>query len=140
MMKKILTFLSLVLVCVMVLSTLVACERQPEHVFDEKKTTSEYFAEDSTDTSAAKYYYSCKHCGEKSTETFEYGKKDSERAAVGSKAKETLDGKKILFVGCSYNYYGHIVIDKGKGVNDLASRTNDMGYFYDNRFKQIQSS
>lgn len=131
MMKKISTLVSLVLVCVMIMSTLIACSPKPEHVFDEKKTTSEYFAEDSTDTSAAKYYYSCKHCGEKSTETFEYGKKDSERAAVGSKAKETLDGKKILFVGCSYNYYGNIVINQGNGVNKLSSRINDMGYFYE---------
>lgn len=130
-MKKILTFLSLVLACVMILSTLAACSPKQEHVFNQKKTTSEYFAEDATDTSAAKYYYSCKHCGEKSTETFEYGQKDSERAEVGSKAKETLDGKKILFAGCSYNYYGNIVIRKDNGVNNLSSRTNDMGYFYE---------
>lgn len=101
------------------------------HDFTAQQTTWEYFAEDSTDTSAAKYYYSCKNCGAKASETFEYGKKDSERAEAGSRAKAVLDGKKILIVGCSYNYYGKIIMRVYNEVTDLESRTNDMGYFYE---------
>lgn len=100
------------------------------HDFTQKVTTHKYFAQDSTDTEAAKYYYSC-ICGEKSEDTFEYGRKDSERAAAGSKAEETLQGKKILIVGCSYNYYGKIVMRKEANVTALPLRKKDKGYFYE---------
>lgn len=130
-MKKISFFLSLVLIYVIVLPLSAFCATQHEHDFSQKKTTFEYFAEDSTETSATKFYYSCKNCGEKSTETFEYGKKDSERAAVGSKAKETLDGKKILIVGCSYNFYGKIVMRVAEKTTALSARQNDKGYLYE---------
>lgn len=100
------------------------------HNFTEKVTNYKFFAQDSTATSATKYYYSC-ICGKKSTETFEQGKSDSERAAVGSKAGDILNGKKILIVGCSYNYYGKIVMNVDNNDTDQDSRVNDKGYFYE---------
>ena len=91
------------------------------HDFTEKKTTYEFFASDSTSSSATKFYYTCKKCGEKSSQTFEYGKSDSQRAPAGSKAKSMLDGKKILIAGCSYNYYGKIVMLKNSNVTAQSS-------------------
>ena len=38
--------------------------------------------------------------------------------------KTTLDGKKVIFIGDSFVYYGNVVIDGSK------SRYNDQGYFY----------
>ena len=41
-----------------------------------------------------------------------------------------LDGKKILFVGNSFTYYGKTVIEKGVQVLTQAERGNDKGFFY----------
>ena len=41
-----------------------------------------------------------------------------------------LDGKRIIFVGNSYTYYGNAVIAKGAGIKTQAERINDQGYFY----------
>lgn len=101
------------------------------HDFSGQVTTAPYFAEDASAESPAKYYYCCTVCGAKSTELFSHGKPDSARAAAGSKAKEALDGKKILIVGCSYNFYGKIVMPVDDYVTDLSARQNDMGYFYE---------
>ena len=101
------------------------------HDFTEKRTTAPYFAEEATEKALAKYYYSCKNCDAKSEQTFEHGKKDSERAAVGSKAAQVLNGKKILISGCSYNFYGKIVTSRSNTTTDLATRLNDKGYFYE---------
>ena len=57
--------------------------------------------------------------------------KDSVRFGVAEKAKETLDGKKILIAGCSYNFYGKMVNNVYNNVTDQASRINDTGYFYE---------
>ncbi len=43
-----------------------------DHIFDQQVVSSEYLASAATCTSPATYYYSCS-CGEKGTETFEYG-------------------------------------------------------------------
>ena len=42
------------------------------HTYDKQVATDEYLCSKATCTEKAKYYYSCK-CGEKGTETFEYG-------------------------------------------------------------------
>ena len=99
------------------------------HNFGAKITNATTFASDSTETSATKFYNSCTKCGEKVT--FEFGKSDSERAPVGSKVKEKLDGKKILFAGCSYNYYGKIV--NAVNVTNIGqkARDHDKGFFYE---------
>jgi len=47
----------------------------------------------------------------------------------GSRAA-VLDGKKVLFVGCSYTYYGGTVIKSGDYIHSQAERANDQGYFY----------
>ncbi|MBO5021616.1 MAG: SGNH/GDSL hydrolase family protein [Clostridia bacterium] len=119
------------LMCTVLLGSFISCAGFHKHDFSEKVTTAEYFAKDATQTTATEFYYRCKKCGVKSKNTFEYGKKDSERAAVGSNAKSALDGKKILIAGCSYNYYGRIVVPARNDIKDEASRVNDTGYFYE---------
>ncbi len=41
-----------------------------------------------------------------------------------------LNGKKIIFIGNSFTYYGKTVIFKDYSVLDQESRNNDNGYFY----------
>lgn len=47
-------------------------EKTPEHTFDKQNTAPKYLFSAASCTSKAVYYYSCE-CGQKSTETFEYG-------------------------------------------------------------------
>ena len=42
----------------------------------------------------------------------------------------SLDGKKIIFIGNSYTYYGQTVLEKSQKYLTQASRVNDKGYFY----------
>lgn len=42
----------------------------------------------------------------------------------------SLHGKKIIFLGNSYTFYGNTVIHKGYKVLTQAERSNDPGYFY----------
>lgn len=58
------------------LFTAVSCKDEPvhQHVFDQEVVKNDFFAEEATEESAAKYYKSCK-CGEKGEETFEFGEK-----------------------------------------------------------------
>lgn len=42
----------------------------------------------------------------------------------------TLDGKKIIFIGDSFVYYGQTVLEKSQSYLTQASRENDKGYFY----------
>lgn len=46
--------------------------------------------------------------------------------------KNILDGKKIIFLGNSYIYYGRVVIDQGQHLTEdiLQRRTNDYGFFH----------
>ncbi len=44
--------------------------------------------------------------------------------------KEALEGKKILFIGNSYTFFGNAVIHKGYTVLTQEERSNDQGYFY----------
>ena len=46
------------------------------------------------------------------------------------KGKEALNGKKIIFIGNSFTYYGKCVLEKGQSVFGLDKRTHDQGYFY----------
>ncbi|MBE6618565.1 MAG: hypothetical protein E7626_02120 [Ruminococcaceae bacterium] len=43
----------------------------------------------------------------------------------------SLDGKKIIFIGNSYTYYGKTVIEKTQSVRSQEARSNDRGYFYE---------
>lgn len=47
-------------------------------------------------------------------------------------AKNPLDGKKFIFIGNSFTYYGKTVDGESQSVDRsvMASRFNDMGYFY----------
>lgn len=42
----------------------------------------------------------------------------------------SLDGKKILFIGNSYTYYGKTVLEKKQTYLTQAERSNDKGFFY----------
>ena len=44
--------------------------------------------------------------------------------------KGVLNGKKIIFIGNSYTYYGQTVLEKNQSILDQATRSNDEGYFY----------
>lgn len=44
--------------------------------------------------------------------------------------KEALAGKKVIFIGNSFTYYGKCVLDKGQKEFGLDKRANDQGYFY----------
>ena len=61
------TIISLLLIC----ATLTACKKHT-HTFDTKDTSADFLATEATCTKKATYYKSCT-CGEKGTETFEYG-------------------------------------------------------------------
>ena len=107
-------------------------EEDPEHVhlFNEKATTAQFFVKDATRDEAAIFRYSCA-CGEGARyKTFTHGRKTSELLSVGKKA-DLLDGKKILFAGNAYNYYGKTVSFVDGGVTEQAARMNDTGYFYE---------
>ena len=41
-----------------------------------------------------------------------------------------LDGKKFIFIGNSYTYYGKCVIEKANSVQSQEERSHDKGYFY----------
>ena len=45
-------------------------------------------------------------------------------------SKHMLDGKKILFIGNSFTYYGKTVIEKKQSILTQEPRSNDTGYFY----------
>jgi len=42
----------------------------------------------------------------------------------------SLDGKKIIFIGDSFIYYGNLVLEKSNNVLTQEARVNDKGYFY----------
>ena len=48
---------------------------------------------------------------------------------TSAEAKAALDGKRILFVGNSYTYYGRVVIPQGSTLSQ-AERNNNQGMFY----------
>lgn len=55
---------------------------------------------------------------------------ESTEQKVSQAAIDALDGKKILFVGNSYTYYGRCVLRVGTKPYEQAPRSNDKGYFY----------
>ena len=44
--------------------------------------------------------------------------------------KVSLDGKRVIFIGNSYVYYGRTVINKSSSIMTQAERENDKGFFY----------
>ena len=55
---------------------------------------------------------------------------ETEPAPAWSAGAEALQGKKIIFIGNSYTFWGQTVIVKGTGILGQAERSNDQGYFY----------
>lgn len=74
-MKKVIPSLLFSAVALFCAIGIFGCGKQEEHThaFTEQNVKQTYLASSATCTQAAKYYYSCA-CGEKGTETFEYGK------------------------------------------------------------------
>ncbi len=46
------------------------------------------------------------------------------------KEKVSLDGKRVIFIGNSYVYYGRTVLNQSSSVMTQAERENDKGFFY----------
>ncbi len=44
--------------------------------------------------------------------------------------RKLLDGKKVIFIGNSYVYYGNCVINPGRTAWKMEDRNSDKGYFY----------
>jgi len=51
-------------------------------------------------------------------------------AATEPKGEHMLNGKRVIFIGNSYTYYGKAVMEKARGVLTQEERSNDQGYFY----------
>ncbi|MBQ4518733.1 MAG: S-layer homology domain-containing protein, partial [Clostridia bacterium] len=56
--------------------------------------------------------------------------KSGENVATKIYERHALDGKKVLFIGNSWTFHGHVVFRKSRTVLELSTRRNDMGYFY----------
>ena len=120
--KKLLSIVSMLLVVCTLCSTLVGCHKhQFERIVKEELKVAEANYEH-----ANIYKMSCE-CGEVSEQTFQSG--SLLKYEAGSKA-DMLKDKKILMVGCSYTYYGHVVFSMDRLVGDIEERRNDNGYFY----------
>jgi len=78
------------------------------HVFDQKVTTEKYLASEATCTQKATYYYSCV-CGEKDTETFEYGEL-AEHTAVEIPAVEATCTQSGMTAGSKCSVCGEILV------------------------------
>ena len=125
--KRLLSIVSMLLVVSTLFTSLFACK---PHVckFNKRIVKDELFVAEANYEHANLYKLSCE-CGKVSdSETFQVGK--TLKYDVGTKS-DALDGKKILMVGCSYTYYGHVVLKTGNEHQTLnEKRLNDKGYFY----------
>ena len=128
--KKLLGLVSMLLVVCTLFSTLAGCHK---HEF--KRIVKDGLkVADATYDHATIYKMSCE-CGEVSDETFQTG--SLLKYEVGAKA-DMLKDKRILMVGCSYTYYGNVVIDINRLIGDIEQRRNDPGYFY--QFCKLQGA
>ncbi len=128
--KKLLGLVSMLLVVCTLFSTLAGCHK---HEF--KRIVKDGLkVADATYDHATIYKMSCE-CGEVSDETFQTG--SLLKHEVGAKA-DMLKDKRILMVGCSYTYYGNVVIDINRLIGDIEQRRNDKGYFY--QFCKLQGA
>ena len=85
----------------------VGCQKKHTHTFTEQTVKDDYMSTVADCTNKAKYFYSCS-CGEKGTETFEYGEPLGHNLSdwkIQKKATETEKGLKTRSctrIGCSY--------------------------------------
>ena len=56
--------------------------------------------------------------------------KPYEPPANSEAVSHPLDGKKVIFIGNSYTYYGKCVIGKDNSIQSQSERSGDKGYFY----------
>lgn len=86
----------------------VGCQKKHTHTFTEQTVKDDYLSTAADCSNKAKYYYSCL-CGEKGTETFEYGEPLGHNLSdwkIQKKATETEKGLKTrncTRIGCSYS-------------------------------------
>ena len=65
------------------------------------------------------------------TETYASVMEDWDTTPKGTQAAfDALEGKKVLFIGNSYTYWGNCTINVSNSIRDQASRTGDKGLFY----------
>lgn len=55
---------------------------------------------------------------------------ESQVATTEDRGEHMLNGKRVIFVGNSYTYYGRAVMEKARGVLEQKDRINDQGFFY----------
>ena len=71
---------------------------------------------------------------EKETEPVETKETETEEAYAPPTNSESishpLDGKKFIFIGNSYTYYGKCVLEKKNSNQSQSERSHDQGYFY----------
>lgn len=98
--------------------TTVEAEKLPlaAHSFTKQDTSEKYLKSAATCTSKAVYYYCCEVCGEKGTETFEYGEPDKNNHAGETKAvgAEAASCDKDGYTGDTYCVDCGEMIEKGK--------------------------
>ncbi len=115
---------SLILTLALILP-LCSCGQQLNVITEggDSKTTAE--AEQKTETTEKKETKETESMATIETETGEpYTPTDSESI------KHSLDGKKFIFIGNSYTYYGKCVLEKKQTVQSQSERSHDQGYFY----------
>ena len=94
------------------------CEYYHKHIFDQTNTDSQYLESGATCTQKAKYYYSCL-CGEKGTETFEFGeignhifnKTNTDGKYLATKA--TCQAKATYYYSCTCGEKGTDTFESG---------------------------
>ena len=67
---------------------------------------------------------------EGSTDTLPEDTDGEDEKGGDSTVKNSLDGKKIIFIGNSYTYYGQTVLEKSQTYLTQSERIDDKGYFY----------
>ncbi len=131
-MKKTVRVISLLLFCILMLgSVLSGCDAPEKTPIDSSEETGEGTKD-----------------GEIGNETTEGGETDGDKVPEGEETTNdddnagngeqedddmsitSLDGKKIIFIGNSYTYYGQTVLEKSQTYLTQESRTGDKGYFY----------
>ena len=97
------------LTIVLLIGVLTACggnETGHSHDFNVKSTDSKYLKTAATTTSKAVYYYSCS-CGEKGTETFEYGEPLRDNDG-GNEQESSIDDFEVEAVAGGYGILAYI--------------------------------
>lgn len=79
-------------------------------------------------TMCASMFAACgNNTSDQATESTEATVQATEFTPIG---KDGLNGKKVIFFGNSFTYFGKCVVEKGQTIYSQDQRINDQGYFY----------